>query len=663
MRRLLLLVLAAAVPARAAFEDLGAGARAPGMGDAFAALADDVYALHYNPAGLAQLDRPQLGAAYSRLYTGLSDGSDLGTSQLFYARPLSGGRRGTLGFGWDRFALSGLYQEQTLAVGYGVKAYERESGGRLLAGLTAKYLNHSFSPGPEAANALNNLQAGQGADPVLTGSTSKSVPDVDFGLLYRFPRRFQMGLAVQHLTQPNVAFSGSDTLGRAINLGAAYKSIWLSLVGELRTGAAADGSSSRQAILAAERYFPTLEYGMFGLRGSIGAGSGGWQQMTLGGSYRINKIQTDYAYLLPVGQVGGQSGSHRLALTFHFGAPTADEQIGRDLLEQARRLRERGPDYGYEYGQELRPQDLNDPRLKEVRELIEQGKHRPAREALTRLGEREPLSQPLLRLGNRLGLVAYYYPELPAPQTKFDKTLAAALRRFFHGEDRLGVLQASYAYSLAPDARLGRLLEDIEKAVGVKAERVAPDSTRGFLDQMLDRAEYAHTRGDAGQVEQILGDVLTLEPDNATALERLGSLRYLNGRYTDAVAAWEKALTVETRERELESLRGYLKLAKEKAEGKGPEGTAPPALAPAPTPTQGSAPAAKPASAPAPAAAPARRGDPRDIQSFYEKGVEHYARGEYLQASAMFLLILQIDPQNEQARKALDRIGRRGAKP
>jgi hypothetical protein len=38
--------------------------------------------------------------------------------------------------------------------------------------------------------------------------------------------------------------------------------------------------------------------------------------------------------------------------------------------------------------------------------------------------------------------------------------------------------------------------------------------------------------------------------------------------------------------------------------------------------------------------------------------VEHYARGEYLQASAMFLRILQIDPNNEQASKALERIQR-----
>jgi tetratricopeptide (TPR) repeat protein len=54
--------------------------------------------------------------------------------------------------------------------------------------------------------------------------------------------------------------------------------------------------------------------------------------------------------------------------------------------------------------------------------------------------------------------------------------------------------------------------------------------------------------------------------------------------------------------------------------------------------------------------APAPPGDPRDVQSLYEKGVEHYARGEYLEASAMFLRILQIDPNNEQAQKALARI-------
>ena len=141
--------------ARAAFLDLGAGARAPGMGDAFTALADDAYAIHYNPAGLAQLDRPQFSAAYSKLYLGLSDGSDLGTSELMYAHPLAGGKNGVLGFGWERFSLSGLYTEQTLTASYGRRIWTSETGAQLLAGLNLKYLTHSFTAGAEASNAFD----------------------------------------------------------------------------------------------------------------------------------------------------------------------------------------------------------------------------------------------------------------------------------------------------------------------------------------------------------------------------------------------------------------------------------------------------------------------------------------------------------------------------
>ena len=45
--------------AGAAFEDLGFGARGPGMGDAFTAAADDADALYWNPAGLNYVPRLQ----------------------------------------------------------------------------------------------------------------------------------------------------------------------------------------------------------------------------------------------------------------------------------------------------------------------------------------------------------------------------------------------------------------------------------------------------------------------------------------------------------------------------------------------------------------------------------------------------------------------------
>ena len=58
----------AAEPFAGEFMTLGAGARAIGMGGAYAALADDASAAYWNPAGLAQLDRTQAAFMHSTLH-------------------------------------------------------------------------------------------------------------------------------------------------------------------------------------------------------------------------------------------------------------------------------------------------------------------------------------------------------------------------------------------------------------------------------------------------------------------------------------------------------------------------------------------------------------------------------------------------------------------
>jgi tetratricopeptide (TPR) repeat protein len=651
------LSLTLAAQARAAFLDLGAGARAPGLGDAFTALADDAYAIHYNPAGLAQLERPELAAAYSRLYLGLSDNSDLGSSQIVYAQPLAHGKEGVLGIGWERFSLSGLYTEQTITASYGRRFWSGDNGAQFMAGVNAKYLTHSFAPGPEATSSCNAGFCGGGPDPVLTGPTSKSVPDADIGFIYRFPRRFQLGLSVLNVTQPNVAFAGTDPLQREINLGLAYKSVWLSLLGELKMVPAATGGTDRDVVVAAERYFPTLDYGQFGLRGSIGfsMNDSNYRQMTVGASYRINELQFDYAYIIPVGGVEGQSGSQRVSLSFRFGAPSGGEEISKELLEQARHLRQ---GVVASNNPEARPQEVSNPLLADVRRLIEERQYRMAKKALADYAAKKPLTQGLIRLSNRLDLVVDHYAELPEPKDKFDHALVDSLHRFFDGQDRLAMLETSYAFSLKPeDAQLEALLDDMEKTVKIKATRLPADHPRGFIEEMLYQAEYANTRGEMEKVETLLADTLVLDPQNTTALERLGSLRYLAGRLPEAIAAWEAAAKIETRERELVSLREYLRVARSRA-GSGAVVAQPPVAPTAPSnieaaTTPPSTANVEPATPSVPAG-PA--GDPRDIENLYQRGVEHYARGEYLQASAMFLRILQIDPDNEQARKALERI-------
>jgi outer membrane protein assembly factor BamD (BamD/ComL family) len=46
----------------------------------------------------------------------------------------------------------------------------------------------------------------------------------------------------------------------------------------------------------------------------------------------------------------------------------------------------------------------------------------------------------------------------------------------------------------------------------------------------------------------------------------------------------------------------------------------------------------------------------REIEKLYQAGADSYAKGEYGKAADSFRKILTLDPQNTQAKKALERI-------
>lgn len=56
------------------FLKIGVGARAVAMGEAFTAVADDVTALYWNPAGLSQLEERKLSASYNSWFADVSQG-------------------------------------------------------------------------------------------------------------------------------------------------------------------------------------------------------------------------------------------------------------------------------------------------------------------------------------------------------------------------------------------------------------------------------------------------------------------------------------------------------------------------------------------------------------------------------------------------------------
>ncbi len=90
----------------ATFLKIGVGARPSGMGEAFLAVADDVNAVYWNPAGLAFLKRQEVTAMHSEWF------QDIRYDFAAYARPL---QNYTLGG-----SLTGLFIKKEL---------ERRSGG------------------------------------------------------------------------------------------------------------------------------------------------------------------------------------------------------------------------------------------------------------------------------------------------------------------------------------------------------------------------------------------------------------------------------------------------------------------------------------------------------------------------------------------------------
>lgn len=214
-----LLVTCLAVPAVAevgtsvVFLVIPPGARANGMGGAFAAVADDATATYYNPAGLAFLEEREFTLMHSPWLPALID--DMYYEFLGYAQPLkawAGGIGASIVF--LSMGTSTRMDEQgneegeiysydlALTASYGTRLMDN-----LAAGLSLKWIREELDP---KTGAIGNTYA------------------VEMGLLYNTPVR---GLSVGGILQnlgPKIAYideSEASPIPRALKVGIAYQAI------------------------------------------------------------------------------------------------------------------------------------------------------------------------------------------------------------------------------------------------------------------------------------------------------------------------------------------------------------------------------------------------------------------------------------------------------
>jgi hypothetical protein len=294
---------------------IGVGARAIAMGEAYAAQADDVSSLYWNPGGLALMQERQASFMYDQMYQGLN------FSNAAIGIPLEngavGGSLSYLGYGdIDGFDTNGNSigaQSAHSAVGTLGGSW---LGNQWSLGATVKGIQEKLAD--EKANGVAFDVGGTVIypRPVMGGTIRFGITERNMGTGLEFlqqkdplPSELRFGVAALQLMNRKLNLSLDYAMPKAedatVQGGAEY---WISKFLALRTGYISDSAEGS------------------GIRAGIGL--------------RVKAVSFDYAYAS-----GGELGiTHRYEVSFRFGEPrpilTAEEyQILREAKAAMRQGR------------------------------------------------------------------------------------------------------------------------------------------------------------------------------------------------------------------------------------------------------------------------------------------------------------------------------------
>jgi long-subunit fatty acid transport protein len=182
---LTILVIVINVSGFSAFEQNEAGTKPYALGGAFVALADNAWAIFYNPAGIARLVHPEISIFYMPQQFGLKELSTTSIAGNYNSNV------GALGFGVRRFGFS-LYKEITASFTYASMFLG------VYAGVNLNY--HSLT----ISNYGNDAAIG-----------------VDAGFIFPLVRGLDFGICVKNLNMPTIG-RGREKLPQIFSTGVSY---------------------------------------------------------------------------------------------------------------------------------------------------------------------------------------------------------------------------------------------------------------------------------------------------------------------------------------------------------------------------------------------------------------------------------------------------------
>ena len=277
------------------FLKIGVGAKAIGMGESQVADADDLYAIYWNPAGLAQLQRPQLGLMHNEWFEGINH------QFIGFAQPL--GNAGTLGGSLIYLSYGELEGYDINESGEPVKtenfhpydlaliaSYARRFGSALSLGANAKWIREKIDI--ESAQAIA----------------------FDIGGLYTILNNsLSLGFNVQHLGTKAKFVEESFSLPLNIKVGAAYRLLdeAFTLTTDVNRPSDNDSTVGVGAAFTAYELIHLRAGYKYKLGGNdLGTASG----ITSGIGFSVQGFELDYAFV----SFGKLGGAHRFSLISNF---------------------------------------------------------------------------------------------------------------------------------------------------------------------------------------------------------------------------------------------------------------------------------------------------------------------------------------------------------
>jgi len=269
-----------------AFAQTVSGARPVALGGAYIAMADDVNAVWWNPAGISLLREFSFTSTYANLYN--VDG--LSMSSLGFVKPTDVGAFGA--------GITYLRASDVAVTGPNGSIIELSTQSE--EALTLSYGN-SLVSGLQLGAGIRYLHSG--------GIIDYSGFSLDFGLLANPVRRFYFGAMLQQIASRLAAVddNGSQELPRNIKLAMTFNTGWLSAGLGL-----SNLSSSHYRVISAGCEILPFDY--VALRAGLQTGVQSERNVSWGAGMgiRLERIQLDYSYV----NQPSLASSHLISVTF-----------------------------------------------------------------------------------------------------------------------------------------------------------------------------------------------------------------------------------------------------------------------------------------------------------------------------------------------------------